>query len=130
MITLARYNVKLRRLKCFVRSQSKTVLLYLAVSERENIKKRQAEGIAAAKLRGVRFGRPEKDLPSNFGELVRKWEQRQIRTADIVKQCQMSRAAFYIKLKEYKLLNKQNCPEKYKLIFIKVSFATLGVAKV
>ena len=42
------------------------ILSFVAQSERENIKKRQAEGIAAAKAKGVRFGRPEKNVPDNF----------------------------------------------------------------
>ena len=46
------------------------VLSFVAQSERETIRKRQAEGIAAAKARGVRFGGQKKELPGNFGELV------------------------------------------------------------
>ena len=46
------------------------ILSFVAQSERENIKKRQAQGISAAKQRGVRFGRPEKPLPDDFGELI------------------------------------------------------------
>jgi len=51
------------------------LLSFVAQSERENIRKRQAEGIAAAKVRGVRFGGPRKELPENFIELVRKWKR-------------------------------------------------------
>ena len=80
------------------------VLSFVAQSERESIRKRQAEGIAAAKLRGVRFGRPEKKAPDNFGELVQKWERREIRTGEVLKLCKISRSSFYVKLKEYKLL--------------------------
>jgi DNA invertase Pin-like site-specific DNA recombinase len=82
------------------------VLSFVAQSERESIHKRQADGIAAAQARGVRFGRPEKETPENFGELVEQWERREIKTADMLKYCNMSRSTFYIKLKEYKLLNK------------------------
>lgn len=52
------------------------ILSFVAESERENIKKRQAEGIAAAKSKGVRFDRPEKNVPDNFGSLIKKWEQK------------------------------------------------------
>ena len=83
------------------------VLSFVAQTERESIRKRQAEGIAAAKARGVRFGRPETQLPDNFGALVKKWEKNIINTADIVKLCNMSRSTFYVKLKEYKLLHKK-----------------------
>ena len=50
------------------------LLSYCSQKERENIRQRQAEGIAAAKARGVAFGRPMKDVPDNFGALVRQWE--------------------------------------------------------
>jgi DNA invertase Pin-like site-specific DNA recombinase len=83
------------------------LLSFVAQNERENIRKRQAEGIAAAKLRGVKFGRPEKKAPDNFGELVRKWERKQIKTSDVLKQCGMCRATFYTKRKEYKLLSRK-----------------------
>jgi len=76
------------------------LLSFVAQNERENIHKRQAEGITAAKARGVKFGRPPKVTPENFGELVRKWERKQLRTGDLLKQCDMSRATFYVKLRE------------------------------
>ena len=84
------------------------VLSFVAQSERESIRKRQAEGISAAKARGVRFGRPQKEPPDNFGELVRQWERRQIGTTELLKLCSMSRTTFYAKLKEYKLLQHSN----------------------
>lgn len=52
------------------------ILSFVAQNERENIKRRQAEGIATAKARGVKFGRPEKKIPDNFGKIVREWEQK------------------------------------------------------
>lgn len=51
------------------------LLSYVAQTERENIRQRQAEGIAAAKLRGVRFGRPEKLPPSNYPEVRERWRR-------------------------------------------------------
>jgi len=80
------------------------VLSFVAQNERDNIRQRQAEGIKAAKLRGVRFGRPEKKPPPNFGELVRAWEQGEMKTLDVLKTCNICRSTFYIKLKEYKLI--------------------------
>lgn len=50
------------------------ILSYVAQTERENIKKRQREGIKAAKLRGVHFGRPRKPIPEKFYELKKQWE--------------------------------------------------------
>lgn len=84
------------------------VLSFVAQTERETIRKRQKEGIAAAKLRGVRFGRPEKKTPDNFGELVKKWKRGQITTDEILKLCNICRATFYNKRKEYELLNRKN----------------------
>ena len=54
------------------------ILSYVAQTERENIKKRQAEGIAAAKLRGVRFGPPRKNIPVKFEQLRIHWEAGEI----------------------------------------------------
>ena len=50
------------------------VLSFVAENERSNIRQRQAEGIAAAKARGVRFGRPPKPLPENFHRLYQQWK--------------------------------------------------------
>jgi len=80
------------------------VLSFVAQSERESIKKRQAEGIASAKLRGVRFGRPPKEPPNNFGELVQKWERGQMKIADILKLCDMGATTFYKRLSEYRII--------------------------
>lgn len=49
------------------------ILSYVAQTERENIRQRQMEGIAAARLRGVRFGRPRKQVPDNFEQLKEAW---------------------------------------------------------
>ena len=46
-----------------------------AENERANIRKRQSEGIAAAKERGVRFGRPPRELPENFDEVHKAWRE-------------------------------------------------------
>ena len=82
------------------------ILSFVAQSERENIKKRQAQGIAAAKLKGVKFGRPESPLPDNFGQIVRKWEKKQISIHDVTKLCNMSEATFYRRLRKYRLTHK------------------------
>ena len=84
------------------------VLSFVAQSERENINKRQAEGIASAKLRGVRFGRPPKEPPNNFGELVQKWERGQMKMDEVLKLCDnICPATFYNKRKEYNLLKRE-----------------------
>lgn len=83
------------------------ILSFVAQSERENIKKRQAEGIAAAKAKGVRFGRPEKDVPDNFAVIIKRWEQKKLSLSEVLKQCNMSEATFYRRLREYRLLHKK-----------------------
>jgi len=78
------------------------VLSFVAQSERENIRTRQAEGIAVAKKNGVKFGRPTRPLPPDFAELIAKWERKEISTADVLQVCNMSRSTFYSRLKKYK----------------------------
>ena len=80
------------------------ILSFVAQSERENIKKRQTEGIAAAKAKGVKFGRPEKEVPDDFGKIVRAWEQKKLPLEEVLKKCGMSEATFYRRLREYRLL--------------------------
>ena len=58
------------------------VLSFVAENERTNIRQRQAEGIAAAKARGVKFGRPPTVLPDNFAEIHRAWRQKKITLAE------------------------------------------------
>lgn len=76
------------------------ILSFVAQSERENIKKRQAEGIAAAMERGVRFGRPEKPLPDDFSKLVYRWEIGALPFGELIRRCGMSEATFYRRLRE------------------------------
>lgn len=82
------------------------ILSFVAQNERENIKKRQAEGIAAAKAKGVKFGRPEKEVPNEFGKLVKAWEQKKLPLTDVLKQCDMSEATFYRRLREHRIMKK------------------------
>ena len=78
------------------------ILSFVAQSECENIRKRQEQGIAAAKAKGVQFGRPEIPLPDNFGKLVEDREKKRISLEEILKMCNMSEATFYRKLREYR----------------------------
>ena len=79
------------------------ILSFVAQNERENIKKRQAEGIAAAKRRGVRFGRPEITPPDDFGRIVSDWEAHRVTIAEAARRCGMSEATFYRRLREYRM---------------------------
>lgn len=78
------------------------ILSFVAQNERENIRKRQAEGIAAAKLRGVQFGRPQIDLPDDINELLEQWDNHIMSLDELLIECKMSRSTFYRKIKEYK----------------------------
>ena len=79
------------------------ILSFVAQSERENIRRRQAEGIAAAKKRGVRFGRPAIKTPDDFGQIVRQWEQKQLSFQEATRLCGMSQATFYRRVRAYRL---------------------------
>lgn len=79
------------------------ILSFVAQNERENIRKRQLQGIAAAKARGVRFGRPEKGLPPDFASLVKQWEKKKITLDEVLKQCEISESTFYRRLREYRI---------------------------
>lgn len=79
------------------------ILSFVAENERENIRKRQEQGIAAAKKRGVRFGRPESQVPDNFASIVRTWECGDIHLNEVLKRCQMSKSTFYRKLRKMRM---------------------------
>ena len=80
------------------------ILSFVAQSERDTIRKRQSEGIAAAKARGVRFGRPEKEAHEKFGELVRQWERGKIPLKNVLKICKFGKTTFYKRLSEYRII--------------------------
>jgi len=76
------------------------ILSFVAHSERDSIKKRQAEGIAAAKARGVRFGRPAKKPPDNFNALVKQWERGKLKTIELMAQTGLTETTLYRRLRE------------------------------
>lgn len=73
------------------------VLSFVAQNERENIRSRQAQGIAAAKQRGVRFGREVKPLPDNFLENCALWQDGHISGLEAARRCRMPSSTFYRK---------------------------------
>lgn len=77
------------------------VLSFVAENERKNIRQRQAEGIAAAKARGVRFGRPPKPLPENFHTFYQKWRTGIITATTAAKDCNMPLTTFLYRAKTY-----------------------------
>ncbi len=79
------------------------VLSFVAENERVNIRQRQAEGIAAAKKRGVRFGRPCTAPPEDFPALVAAWEAGRLTFPQALNRSGLSQATFYRRLRELRL---------------------------
>ena len=77
------------------------LLSYVAENERTNIKQRQAEGIAAAKARGVEFGRPPLPIPENFYQMHKDWRAGKITIEESAKACNMCPKTFYSKAVKY-----------------------------
>lgn len=71
------------------------ILSFVAQNERENIRKRQAEGIAAAKPKGVKFGRPIIQPPTDFPQIVKEFEKQKITLDEALQKCNMSKSTFY-----------------------------------
>lgn len=77
------------------------LLSFVAENERVNIKQRQAEGIAAAKAKGVQFGRPPKPLPENFTYVYKRWKSGEITGMVAAKECEMPLSTFRYKAEGY-----------------------------
>ena len=75
------------------------ILSFVAENERINIRQRQAEGIAAAKKRGVKFGRPAFPLPDNFISTLKLWQNKKIPLSKAAEKCKMPVGTFYAKAK-------------------------------
>ena len=86
----------------FIADITLQILSFVAQSERDAIRTRQAEGIRAAKAAGVIFGRPRKVMPDNFDELVDSWMHEEMTLDDVLKLCSISRATFYRKVQGVK----------------------------
>lgn len=71
------------------------ILSFVAESERESIRSRQAEGIAAAKLRGVRFGPEPRAMPDSFPDLCRAWRDKEISLREAAECCGVPKSTFY-----------------------------------
>lgn len=77
------------------------VLSFVAENERTNIKQRQAEGIAAAKAQGIKFGRPPLPLPDNFYEVHKAWRSKKITLKQAEEACNMPIGTFYGKARKF-----------------------------
>ncbi len=80
------------------------VLSFVSENERNNIRQRQAEGIAAAKAKGVKFGRPTMPLPDNFYEVLRDWRAKKIPLTEAAKACGMPQGTFYSKARRLEIV--------------------------
>lgn len=77
------------------------VLSFVAENERVNIRQRQAEGIAAAKARGVKFGRPPLPLPDNFHAVHQAWRDKKLTLKQAADACNMPEGTFYAKARKF-----------------------------
>ena len=81
------------------------VLSFVAENERINIRQRQAEGIAAAKAKGVKFGRPTNPLPENFDNAFKKWKSKEITGSEAARICNLALSSFRYKADIYEKNN-------------------------
>lgn len=80
------------------------VLSFVAENERTNIRQRQAEGIAAAKAKGIRFGRPPKPLPENFHSAYQRWKKGEITCTSAARECKMPLSTFRYRAETYEVV--------------------------
>ena len=78
------------------------VLSFVAENERKNIRQRQREGIEAAKLRGVRFGRPKRTVPDDFEQICCRWKNGEIIGKEAAQLCDMPLTTFYGKARKFR----------------------------
>ena len=75
------------------------ILSFVAQSERENIRTRQAQGIAAARARGVHLGRPPARVPQDFDRIVQAWQDQSITLEEALQQAGVGKSTFYRRLR-------------------------------
>lgn len=75
------------------------ILSFVAQSERENIRTRQAQGIAAARARGMHLGRPPARVPQDFDRIVRAWQDQTITLDEALQQSGLGKSTFYRRLR-------------------------------
>lgn len=90
-----------------------TIFGAVAELERGYLLDRQAEGIAAAKARGVKFGRPYQKVPENFDELAKRHQRGKITSKELLRESGLSKTSLYRRLREWRAANpKKLCPKK------------------
>jgi len=87
------------------------VLSFVAENERDNIRQRQQEGIVAAKERGVKFGRPKKELPPEFESAYQGWRTGQLTIREAAQFCGMPKSSFYYRARERKNIEEESIAE-------------------
>lgn len=88
------------------------VLSFVAERERDNIRKRQSQGIAIAKAKGIKFGRPKQVIDENFIKAYKRWKSGEITAVKAMSLCKMKRNTFYRRVKEYEKIHN-----KYRMSF-------------
>jgi len=83
------------------------ILSFVAHSERDSIKKRQSEGIKAARARGVHMGRPVKRPPENFDALAKQWERGELKTSDFMRITGLTETTLYRRLREQRVVRRK-----------------------
>ena len=91
----------------FISDMVLQLLSFVAQNERENTKIRQAQGIAAAKARGVKFGRPVKEVPDEFALEVERWSKKELELDEILQKYGICRATFYRRVRELELTKRR-----------------------
>ncbi len=86
------------------------LLSFVAENERANTRQRQAEGIAAAKARGVRLGRPPRPLPHNFHPVRRAWRGKQLTLRQAAAACHLPPSTFYCKVLQWEKKGQKKSP--------------------
>lgn len=85
------------------------ILSFVAENERKNIRERQKEGIEAAKMRGVQFGRPKRDLPDDFEQVCYRWRNGEILGKEAARLLSMPLSTFYGRAKEVAMPISSDC---------------------
>ena len=98
------------------------ILSFVAQNERETIRKRQAEGITAARARGVHLGRPIKRLPENFYTLVQRWERGKLSIGELASQTGLKESTLYRRLREFQSSKNLNIPQFFNLDLAPIQF--------
>ena len=90
------------------------VLATMAETEREEIRKRQTEGIKSARKRGAKFGRPVKNFPESWEDDYRRWKQGKITAVSLYRRYGMGRSTFYRKVEEWETTQQKELSQKIK----------------